>query len=72
MLGCVSGVPAVESVWCPGVALCRFLVDNDARAERGHGGSIVIECPVEMFLGGEARVQARVPKYIQGRGCLWE
>ena len=56
VFGCIPSVPAVKSVWCPGWALCRFVVQDDAGAEWGHGGSIIVECAVEMLFGGQSRI----------------
>jgi hypothetical protein len=51
-----SDVPASLAVRGPSAALSGGLMEDDADAGGCHGGTVVVECPVELGISGEARI----------------
>ena len=58
VLGCISDVPAIDSMGCPACTLLWCFVQDDLGTQGGEGGPIEIKGAVEVFGGRESWIEA--------------
>ena len=72
VLGGASQVPAVDTVRGPGASLVWCFKHQHFGAGGSQGGSIEIECPIQLCLSREARIDPGGPEQIEGQRGLGE
>jgi hypothetical protein len=67
-----ADVPAIDTMWGPGAALRRLLVDEDSSARRSNGSTVEIEGAMDLGPCGELGIDSRAAKKIQREHGLGE